>query len=72
MQPGTAEITLLQGVADVIIKYGFLGLGLVLIIIIPPLIWGKSRRFALASLSAGLAFLVTYTASAIKQTIDPR
>jgi hypothetical protein len=60
MQPVTTEITFVQGIADVIIKYGFLGLGLVLIIIIPPLIWGKSRRFALVSLSAGLAFLVTF------------
>jgi hypothetical protein len=71
MQPGNTEISLIQGVADVIIKYGFLGLGLVLILIVPPIVWAKSRSIGYASLSAGLAFLITYGVLSIVEQYFP-
>jgi hypothetical protein len=62
MQPGNAELKLVQEVDDAIITYGVPALGLVLIVIVPPItiIWAKSRLIAYASLSEGLAFLITY------------
>jgi hypothetical protein len=73
MQPGNAETIFVQGVADVIIKYGFLAVGLVLIVIVPPItiMWAKSRSIAYASFWAGLAFLTTYGLLSIVEQYFP-
>jgi hypothetical protein len=57
MQPTNTELTLITGTADVIVKYGFLGLALVLMIIIAPIIWNKSRHIAYVTLPLVLRFL---------------
>jgi hypothetical protein len=63
MEPVNAEpLKFFQEVVDVIITYGIPALGLVLIVIVPPITirWAKSRSIGYASGSAGLAFLITY------------
>lgn len=57
-----AGADLAQNAADLIVKYGFLGVGVVLACMIAPAAYGvwKSKPVALATFSCGLAFVVTW------------
>jgi hypothetical protein len=61
-QTQVTDIQLIDRAADLIVKYGFLGVGLVLMIVITPLIYGiwKSKTLAAVTFSFGLAFLVCF------------
>ena len=58
----TPDVTLVSTTADLAVKYGFLGVGLILMIIITPLIntTSKSRMFTAVTFSFGLAFFIVW------------
>src|SRR4051812_14899372 len=68
------DIQLLTQTADFIVKYGFLAVGLVLIIVIAPVIYKFSgaKLIALATLCFGLAFIVAYGVLGILTVVAPR
>jgi hypothetical protein len=59
--------------ADLIVKYGFLGVGLALTIIIAPLIFAiwKSRMLTTVTVTFGLAFIVTWGVLNVVQQYFP-
>ena len=67
------QLKLVTQAAEIIIKYGFLAVGLVLILIIAPVIYrfAGAKRIALATLSFGLAFLVAYGVLSIVAAVAP-
>ncbi len=71
MQP---DIKLLTSSADVIVQYGFLGVGLVLILIIAPVIYklGGATRLGLGTATFGLAFVVVYGVISIISVVAPQ
>jgi hypothetical protein len=69
----TPDVTLVTTTADLAVKYGFLGVGLILMIVITPLIntiW-KSRTFTAVTFSFGLAFFVVWGVLNIAQQFFP-
>src|SRR5947209_4155823 len=71
--PTTAEVELISKTADLLVKYGFLGVGLVLLFLAAPAIdkLFNSRQIALLVASFGLAFLVAFGALDIVQKYFP-
>jgi hypothetical protein len=67
------DIQLLTQTADFIVKYGFLAVGLVLIVVIAPVIYKFSgaKLIALATLCFGLAFMVAYGVLGILSVVAP-
>lgn len=59
--------------ADLIIKYGFLGVGLALVIIIAPIIYAiwKSRTLTAVAINFGLAFIITWGVLDVVQQYFP-
>ncbi len=59
--------------ADLIVKYGFLGVGLALTILIAPIIYAiwKSRTLTAVTISFGLAFIITWGVLDIVQQYFP-
>lgn len=59
--------------ADIIVQYGFLGVGLVLTLLIAPAIhkWTKAPRIGLGALCFGLAFIIAYGVINIISVVAP-
>ncbi len=71
MDDAGTQLAFLTQTADLIVKYGFLGLGLVLIVVIAPIVWSRSRLISYVALSSGLAFLITFGVLSIVQQYFP-
>ena len=67
------DIQLITQSADFVIKYGFLGMGLLLTVVIAPLIYKLSgaKLIAYAALCFGLAFLVAFGVLGILSVVAP-
>jgi hypothetical protein len=71
MQP---DIELLTKTADFVVKYGFLAVGLVLILIIAPAIYklAGAKRLGLGTATFGLAFVIAYGVINLISVVAPQ
>src|SRR5260221_5284715 len=54
------QLKLITGGADLMEKYGFLGVGLVLFVVLSGIAWARSREIGVATMIVGILFIVAF------------